>query len=144
MNATLKAFGYPDTCVQDYTNWAVLLRPKQATLGALVLVEKSEATSYGDVSNEAMVEQKQVVADIEANLKVAFEAEKFNYLMLMMADPNVHFHVIPRYRTERTFAGITFLDTGWPKLPDMTYSHNLESQVFSDLTQLLREGWLRL
>ena len=42
MNATMKKFGYPDTLIKEYSHWAVLLRPQQATLGALVLVCKDE------------------------------------------------------------------------------------------------------
>jgi diadenosine tetraphosphate (Ap4A) HIT family hydrolase len=30
----------------------------------------------------------------------------------MMVDPHVHFHVIPRYDSPRTFGDVEFLDTG--------------------------------
>jgi diadenosine tetraphosphate (Ap4A) HIT family hydrolase len=36
-----------------------------------------------------------------------------------MVDPHVHFHVLPRYSLQRTFAGVTFTDPGWPRLPDL-------------------------
>jgi diadenosine tetraphosphate (Ap4A) HIT family hydrolase len=37
--------------------------------------------------------------------------------MLMMVDPNVHFHVIPRYSEPRSWGGIDFPDAGWPGPP---------------------------
>ena len=37
--------------------------------------------------------------------------------MLMMVDPNVHFHVIPRYEGTRAWAGLDFPDAGWPGPP---------------------------
>lgn len=141
MTLTLEKFGYPDTCVKEYEHWAVLLRPQQVTLGSLVLVEKSPATSYGDISVAAMAEQKQIAADIEQTLKTMFGAEKFNYMMLMMVDPNVHFHVIPRYSAEKEFAGVKFADTGWPKLPDMAHRHELTDPQREELLTRLRQNW---
>ena len=38
---------------------------------------------------------------------------------LMMGDQYVHFHVFPRYSTERQFAGRSWLDATWPKPPDL-------------------------
>ena len=39
--------------------------------------------------------------------------------MLMMVDPHVHFHIIPRYAGERSSTAATFADTGWPGPPDL-------------------------
>jgi diadenosine tetraphosphate (Ap4A) HIT family hydrolase len=39
---------------------------------------------------------------------------KINYLMLMMVDPHVHFHVLPRYEGDRSHGGIEVVDAGWP------------------------------
>ncbi len=59
-----------------------------------------------------------VVKVVEIGLKAAFSYDKINYLMLMMVDPHVHFHVIPRYAATREFAGATWQDKNWPKPPD--------------------------
>jgi diadenosine tetraphosphate (Ap4A) HIT family hydrolase len=45
--------------------------------------------------------------------------ERINYLMLMMVDPNVHFHVIPRYSKARHWKGLEFPDVGWPGPPQL-------------------------
>jgi diadenosine tetraphosphate (Ap4A) HIT family hydrolase len=37
----------------------------------------------------------------------------------MMVDPQVHFHVIPRYAASKDFAGTTWTDANWPKPPDI-------------------------
>ena len=47
-------------------------------------------------------------ADIERALRATFDHQKINYLALMMVDPHVHFHVIPRYSGSREFEGSTF------------------------------------
>ena len=39
--------------------------------------------------------------------------------MLMMVDPNVHFHVIPRYPEARRWRDVEFPDGGWPGPPQL-------------------------
>ena len=43
--------------------------------------------------------------DLDTALAKTFAPDKLNYLMLMMVDPDVHFHVLPRYAAARAFAG---------------------------------------
>jgi len=37
----------------------------------------------------------------------------------MMVDPDVHFHVIPRYAAPPSFGGTAFADAGWPGPPNL-------------------------
>src|SRR3546814_532808 len=110
MNETIRKFGYPDTLIREYDHWVVLLRPAQLTLGSLVLAAKSDATDFGDLSVEAFAGLQQATSHIAAGLASAVSHSKLNYLMLMMVDPHVHFHVFPRYEGERSAAGLTFSD----------------------------------
>lgn len=118
-NQTAIRFGYPETLVREYDHWLVLLREPQATLGSLILCAKSEATEFSALPMQAFVEMGVVVREIEAALKAAFAYDKINYLMLMMVDPNVHFHVIPRYSQARSACGLTIPDPGWPLVPQL-------------------------
>ena len=118
-NQTAVRFGYPDTLIREYDYWMVLLREPQATLGSLILCEKSAATEFSAISMESFQEMSMVVGDIERALKSAFSYEKINYLMLMMVDPNVHFHVIPRYSQSQSACGLTIADPGWPVVPQL-------------------------
>ncbi|MBZ9648906.1 HIT family protein [Sphingobium sp. 3R8] len=119
MNATIAKFGWPATLIAEFDHWVVLLRPTQPTLGSLVLAAKSDATAFGDLPAEAHAELKTVTATIEAALTRAVGYAKINYLMLMMVDPHVHFHVIPRYEGTRSGGGLTVADAGWPGQPDL-------------------------
>lgn len=141
VNPTMLKFGYPGTLVREYARWAVLLRPQQATLGALVLACREPATALGGISRDAAGELAGVGADIEAALSSAFAYDKINYLMLMMVDPHVHFHVLPRYSGERRFAGVTFLDTGWPRVPELTRAPELSPDVQAALLDFVRSRW---
>src|SRR5678816_1306234 len=97
MNSTIEKFGYPATLLREFEHWVVLLRPAQVTLGSLVLAAKSDATAFSDLPDEAFAEQAVAVRSIETALRSFCDYERINYLMLMMVDPNVHFHVLPRY-----------------------------------------------
>jgi diadenosine tetraphosphate (Ap4A) HIT family hydrolase len=141
MNETMKKFGYPDALVRDYTQWCVLLRPAQVTLGALVLVAKSDVRAFSDLEAMAFAELAPVVRDIEAGLRKFSEFEKINYLMLMMIDPNVHFHVLPRYSGARTFRGIVFEDRGWPGPPDLKAAPAITPTDFAAMLAAVRSLW---
>ena len=118
-NPTLLKFGYPDTLIQEFDHWVVLLRPAQVTLGSLILAARSDATAYSQLSDAAFAEQAIAVRVIERALARFCAYERINYLMLMMVDPNVHFHVIPRYSEARSWGGIEFPDEGWPGPPSL-------------------------
>ena len=140
MNPTIEKFGYPATLIKEYEHWVVLLRPAQVTAGSLVLAAKSDATAYGDLPERAFVEQGRVIAEIEAMLRAATKFEKMNYLMLMMVDPHVHFHVIPRYEGQRSLAGMSFADSGFPGPPDLKSAIILDQASIGASVQLLSES----
>jgi|SRR5215204_3226995 len=120
MNPTIEKFGYPATLLRELDHWVILLRPAQVTLGSLVLASKSDATAYSALPVEAFAEQREAVLLIEEALRDFCNYERINYLMLMMVDPNVHVHVIPRYSEPRQWNDLDFLDAGWPGPPDLT------------------------
>lgn len=138
MNETIAKFGHPATLIAEYDHWVVLLRPAQPTLGALVLAAKSDATAFGDLPAEAHAELKIATAAIEATLRQAVGYTKINYLMLMMVDPHVHFHVLPRYDGERSGAGLTVTDAGWPGQPDLGQATKLDDAQVAALVSLLK------
>lgn len=141
INPTIAKFGYPGTLVREYEHWVVLLRPQQVTAGSLVLAAKSEATAYGDLPADAFAEQGRIVSEIESALRKAVDYERINYLMLMMVDPNVHFHVIPRHSGTRTIAGIEFADSGWPGPPDLKSAVALDSEAIERACAELASNW---
>ena len=143
MNETILRFGYPATLVADYEHWVVLLRPAQPTLGSLVLAAKGEATSFAELGADAFGELQSAVADIERALAASVRHEKINYLMLMMVDPNVHFHVVPRYEGEREARGVRVVDAGWPKVPALGEAVTLEADQVEALVGYFRSFWQR-
>lgn len=141
-NETMLKFGYPDTLIREYEHWVVLLRPAQVTLGSLVLAAKSSATAFGALPPGAHAELATVTRDVEASLLAEIAYEKINYLMLMMVDPNVHFHIFPRYPGERSLEDVTVSDAGWPGPPDLKSAASLNFQTLERLRDRLSRRWL--
>jgi diadenosine tetraphosphate (Ap4A) HIT family hydrolase len=74
---------------------------------------------FSDITPDAFAELAQVTRDIETGLAAFRPYDKINYLMLMMVDPDVHFHVMPRYGSPQTFEAVEFPDAGWPGPPQL-------------------------
>ncbi len=140
-NQTAVRFGYPQTLIREYEHWLVLLREPQATLGSLVLCAKSEATEFSALPMEAHAGMGTVVREIEHTLKAAFAYDKINYLMLMMVDPNVHFHVIPRYSEARSACGLTIPDPGWPAMPQLGEAQDITPAERDALIAYVSKYW---
>ena len=139
-NATETKFGDPALRLAQTDCWTLLLRPKQPTLGAMVLVCREPVQAFGDVSAEAFAELRGLIAGIETALREFVAYERINYLMLMMVDPDVHFHVIPRYDGVRSFHGIDFADAGWPGPPALDAAVTLEEPTRDALLAALRSA----
>jgi diadenosine tetraphosphate (Ap4A) HIT family hydrolase len=140
INATIEKFGYPATLVRDFKHWVLLVRPAQFTAGSLILAAKGDATAYGDLPAAAFTEQATIVAELEQILRTTIKYDRINYLMLMMVDPHVHFHIFPRYRGDRSFAGLVLTDQGWPGPPDLKSAKELDQPSIRMAVELLREG----
>ena len=140
INATMTKFGYPRTLIHEGEHWAVLVRPAQVTLGSLILVSKSVATSYSDLPAAAFAEQHDMIVAIERSLRKCVHFERINYLMLMMVDPHVHFHVIPRYEGSRQLGSLSFADKGWPGQPDLGSAVALRDEAVTELAEMIRSA----
>lgn len=140
-NATMSKFGAPTTSIREYDYWTVLLRPKQATLGALILAAREPAGSFGALSAAACSELAAVTAAAEKALSAAFGYDKINYLMLMMNDPDVHFHVLPRYAQARSFEGASYTDPGWPGPPDLGHVNDTDEATNGRLVDTIGAYW---
>lgn len=134
-------FGYPETLICEYNHWVVLLREQQVTLGSLILCSTSNATAFSELPVGAFKELGAVVSDIERVIADAFHYDKINYLMLMMVDPHVHFHVIPRYLTVRSACGLELIDAGWPAAPKLGEHREVTPTERDALCQHIRDFW---
>jgi diadenosine tetraphosphate (Ap4A) HIT family hydrolase len=140
-NPTEIKFGDPASRIAQTASWTILLRPKQPTLGSLVLICREPVQAFSDVSAAAFADLQGVVRRVESMLRDTVAYERINYLMLMMVDPDVHFHVIPRYSGEREFQGTTFRDSAWPGPPALEPAVTLDPDARAALLLRLGDAW---
>ena len=81
------------------------------------------------------------IGDIETALGAFRPYQKINYLMLMMVDKDVHFHVLPRYQNAQDFDGTAYPDTGWPAVPDLATGVKLDAAGLASIGAAIRDAW---
>ena len=106
-----------------------------------MLVCTDDARQFGDITPAAFAELGTAVGDIETASKLLRPWQKINYLMLMMVDPDVHFHVLPRYEAEQVFEEVSFADSGWPGPPDLASAVNPDAALTASLIARLKSHW---
>lgn len=105
-----EVFDEKNNLIKEYEYWKILVSNRTRTLGNSVVILKRHIERFSGIAKEEMQEFTQVVKDIENSLKNSFNYDKINWLMLMMKDKHVHFHVIPRYKNKISFAEIEWED----------------------------------
>lgn len=114
MNEFKLKFRIKELFIYETEYWVWSLRPVQATLGAGVLSLKRECPVFSELNQEEFSDLNNIIKVIENTLKKVFNYDIMNYLMLMMVDKQVHYHVIPRYESTIDFTGTSWEDSGWP------------------------------
>lgn len=120
-------FRVEELTVLTSATWTWSVRPLQTTVGAGVLSVNRYVEHFGDLSPAEGADLASMVQVVERALNTTFGNDKINYLMLMMVDPHVHFHVIPRYGREVEFAGHSWIDSGWPTPPNLSDNQELSN-----------------
>lgn len=112
----LKGHNYGDLLfTTEY--WFILLAPDQKNLGTCVIALKRYEGDLASLKDGEWQEFSEIVENLQAALKKAFNSTMFNWGCLMNAsylknppDPHVHWHFIPRYKEKVQFEGLTFED----------------------------------
>lgn len=105
--------------IYESEHWVWSLRPHQPTLGSGVLSLKRPAESMAAVTHDEYKNLHDIISVIENSLFDLFSYSKMNYLVLMMFDGFVHFHVIPRYESPVHFSDKEWHDKTWPAIPPL-------------------------
>jgi len=127
--------------VLENPSWTWSVRPGQPTLGSCILSLNRHAETFSDVTEDEMIDLAGLVSHLENAIRLAFDHRIMNYLMLMMVDHHVHYHVVPRYEGTREFAGHDWVDNGWPALPVLADSqHADDPDVLLQIREELKSG----
>lgn len=117
LQAFRKTFRLDELTLDSRGGWVLSLRPGQLVLGSMVL---SLASGGQDLAALTAAEGAGLAEGLGRAERLAREtlgAVRINALCLMMQDPVVHFHILPRYAGPVTRLGVTWQDADWPGPP---------------------------
>lgn len=114
-------FGTEKFEVLETDHWKLVVRHKQITLGSCVAILNRQIGEFGELSRDECADLMSVYSNFEKACRIAFGARQFNYLALMMKDPHLHFHAIPRYPDPVEFNATTWRDEAYPRLVSMKH-----------------------
>lgn len=101
--------------IKKYKYWTVLIHLNQCYLGRCVIKLNRHIVDLFDITQKERNELFRVMKRLRNALKKLFQPDLFNYASLGNEVQHLHFHLIPRYKTERFFGNIKFLDKNWGK-----------------------------
>ena len=132
-----KNFRLDELTVHESDHWALSVRPEQMTLGAMVLSSRSGKLHFAELTDEEQLDMGRQLAVSERLAKEVLGAVRINAVCLMMKDPIVHFHLLPRFDQNVPRYGVDWEDTFWPGPPVFgpapTADHLLQS-IHQDLS----------
>ena len=114
----LVKFNLDALAVHEIDGWMVSVRPKQITLGSMVLIPRRYTPSFAQLaeSRRASAGLFAATAACEQALNNLYHPDRVNLIAAMMKDPFVHFHLIPRYSQPMNHFGLEWIDADWPAL----------------------------
>lgn len=125
--------------IYETSYWVWSLRPHQVTLGSGILSLKRECATFSELEPDEYCDLNKIIKVIEPTLKELFKYDVINYLMLMMVDKQVHYHVIPRYENEMKLFGVSWKDTSWPGVPNLV-GEIIEKEKAKDISLYIKQN----
>jgi diadenosine tetraphosphate (Ap4A) HIT family hydrolase len=101
--------------LREGRTWAITLNRNQNLLGKLMVVLARHEESVASLSDAEWTELRDHIRWATERLERAFAPDHFNYAFLQNQDRHVHLHVIPRYASTRSVAGVEFDDPAFPR-----------------------------
>jgi diadenosine tetraphosphate (Ap4A) HIT family hydrolase len=100
--------------IRESAHWRLAINRNQNLLGKLFIALRRHEEAVSRLTPSEWEELQAQVEWATNQLATAFAPDHFNYAFLQNQDRHVHLHVIPRYATRRTLAGVEFADPNWP------------------------------
>ena len=110
-------FRLDELTVCERGEWVVSVRPGQITLGSMVVSSAAGVLTFESLDREAQADLGETFGMVERLAKSCFGAVRVNIVCLMMKDPVIHFHVLPRFDRVVEYSGRSWEDLDWPGPP---------------------------
>ena len=123
--------------IGKYIHWEVQLHYRQNLLGrSIIRCNRLDAVDPVGLSASELAELWLLMSTLRQALVTLFCPDHFNYAIMGNTDPHVHVHLVPRYRSERWFEGVRFVDSNFGK----RYSNAGPTDLPEETLLKLRDG----
>lgn len=121
--------------------WRVVLNSNQYYLGRVIIVLKRHLEDPLELSRDELNELIELSRKTVMVLKKLFQPDLINYAMLGNIIRHVHLHVIPRYKSERFFGGVRFIDENWGKHYYPYPEFEIPLEIMHKMIVEMRDAW---
>lgn len=125
--------------IWEHPYWSLYLNDNQNLLGKLMLALNRHCESLLELTPDEWMQLRVEVRDAELVLDRLFRPDRYNLMFLMNLDRHVHLHVVPRYRTARTYASKDFEDPDFGSLAT-TAGRRMTDEWLNALVRDLRKA----
>lgn len=119
-------------------HWTLILNENQATLGRAFFALNRHEADVAALSEAELTALWAFLRETKQALTALFAPDHFNYMFLMNLTPHVHFHIFPRYASEREFAGQTWADSRYGDHYDPDETRTIDDATRDALAAALR------
>ena len=131
---------FSDTVIKEYQHWELQLFTDQSYLGRSLVKLKRHAVDLEELrSNEREEFFEKVLPELENALDEAFNPDLYNQATLGNDCRHFHFHVVPRYSSERNLAGEKFMDENWGHHYKDSSDNNTSKEVFNEIMHTVQK-----
>lgn len=110
--------------MEETVHWLIYLAPSQRYLGTCVLALKRKSQNLRDLDDAEWRDFEDIVRRLESSIDKSFKPTLFNWSCFKNKayregdpHPEIHWHLIPRYKDEVKFAGREFKDPDFGFIP---------------------------
>lgn len=122
-------------------HWTAYLNTDQGLLGRCFFMLKRPETDVTALTDAELTDLWAATRRAKAALWDLWEPDHFNYAFLMNQTPQVHWHVIPRYRGRREFTGGTFVDPNFGGHYGIGPARTLEDTAYEAIIAALHRAF---
>jgi diadenosine tetraphosphate (Ap4A) HIT family hydrolase len=131
--------------IAEKSYWNIHLAPSQRYLGTCVVVIKRHCNNLSELQSEEWTEFSAIVQEMENVLNQLFKPTLFNWSCFKNAafrvenpNPQVHWHLIPRYKDLTVFEGIKFEDLDFGYIPQ-PINREISEKVMENMKIKIKE-----
>jgi diadenosine tetraphosphate (Ap4A) HIT family hydrolase len=129
----------PDRVIGESEHWLIVLNDDQSLLGRTYLMLKRPEKDVLALTAEEQSDMFTLSKRARTAMEALWDPDHFNYAFLMNRTPQVHFHIIPRYRQRREFAGGTFVDPEFGDHYGVGPARKLSPGAYTEILAALRK-----